>query len=97
MKTIYYYFPKEGVKNKAGNALLTFDWFKKKFKLPIDLDYFHEINYMEEGEGFDIPYIKDIIALTDDKILWQGQVESIIRQKSMIDGEIIRILLCKMK
>jgi hypothetical protein len=52
---------------------------------------------MEEGEGFEIPYIKDIIALTDDKILWQGQVESIIRQKSMIDGEIIRILLYQMK
>ena len=97
MKTIYYYFPKEGVKNKAGNATLTFDWFKKKFRLPLDMNYFNEINYIEEGETFDIPYIKDIIALTDEDILWQGQVEAIIRQKSLEEGEIVRILLCEIK
>lgn len=97
MKTIYYYFPVEGAKNKAGNATLTFDWFKKKFRLPLDMNYFHEINYIEEGESFEVPYIKDIIALTDDEILWQGQVEAIIRQKSMKDGEIIRILLYEIK
>jgi hypothetical protein len=97
MKTIYYYFPVEGAKNKAGNAYLTFDWFKKKFRLPLDLDYFHEINYVEEGESFDVPYIKDIVALTDKKIIWQGQVEAIIRQKSINDGEIVRILLYEIK
>jgi hypothetical protein len=97
MKTIYYYFPKEGVKNKAGNALLTFDWFKKKFRLPLDMDYFNRINYIEEGETFEIPYIKDIVAITDEDILWQGQVEAIIRQKSLEEGEIVRILLCEIK
>jgi len=97
MKTIYYYFPKEGVKNKAGNALLTFDWFKKKFRLPLDMDYFNRINYIEEGETFEIPYLKDIVAITDEDILWQGQVEAIIRQKSLEEGEIVRILLCEIK
>ena len=97
MKTIFYYFPIEGVKNKAGNATLTFDWFKKKFRLPIDLNYFHELNSFEEVESFEVPYIKYMIDLTDDEILWQGQVEVIIRQKSMKDGEIIRILLCEIK
>ena len=97
MKTIYYYFPVEGAKNKAGNATLTFDWFKKKFRLPLDMNYFNQINYIEEGETFDIPYIKDIIAVTDEDILWQGQVEAIIRQKSLEEGEIVRILLCEIK
>ena len=61
------------------------------------LIYFNQINYIEEGETFDIPYIKDIIAVTDEDILWQGQVEAIIRQKSLEEGEIVRILLCEIK
>jgi hypothetical protein len=93
MKNILYYFPTNGIKNKAKTANVTIDWFKKKFILPLDLNHFTEIAYQEEGEIFEIPNLKDVIAFTHEEIIWQGEVEKIIRQKTVSEGEFIRILL----
>lgn len=72
----YFYIPVEGVKNKAGNANLTFDWFKKKFKNPVDFQYFIEIEYEYPIEGR--LQLKDIICFDHNGIQRQGIVESII-------------------
>ena len=94
MKKIYYYFPVEGKKSKSGTAILTIDWFKKKFRLPLNLEDFVELNYEELTH--DIPNLKDIIAFTNETLIWQGQVEGIIRQKTMSE-EIVRVLLQPLK
>lgn len=96
-KRIIYYFPMTEKKNKAGNANLTIDWFKKQFKLPLDLTVFTELNYIDEGAGFETPNLKDVMAFTNDTLILQGEVEKIIRQRTFDDGDIVRVLLSPIK
>lgn len=91
-REIKYYFPLEGKKNKAGNALLTIDWFKKHFRLPINDSTYIQLNYEESGDVFDIPSVGWIIGFTHNGLVWQGRVEVIVQEKT-IDSETIHVLL----
>lgn len=95
-RVLKFYNPKEGLKNKAGTTNLTIDWFKKKFRMPIDSKVFDEINYEEKGSDLLPPDFKWLISVThENSLLWQGRVEGIAQEK-VIDGahdEVIHILL----
>lgn len=87
-RKILYYFPVEGAKNKAGNGNLTFDWFKKHFKLPIKHKYYTEMsNYSEEGYEFSYPPFRSKIAFTNHQLIWQGRVEDMIIEKHADEHE----------
>jgi hypothetical protein len=88
---IIYYIPVEGKKNKAGTAILTIDWFKKRFRLPLKDDCFTELSTYDAC--FDvIPQIGWTISIENRVEQIQGKVESIIYQKTE-DIEYIRVLL----
>jgi hypothetical protein len=96
MKT-FFYFPVSGVKNKAQNANLTIDWFKKNFRYPIKSEYFVQLNYSEEGDVSSVPLQGQIISFVNDleteMLCWQGSVEVVLREKRVCGEEMIHILL----
>lgn len=95
---IEYYFPVEGAKNKANNGNLTFDFFKKHFKLPLNPEYFISLNYSEELEfPTNLPQFKEIIAFSNGDLIWQGIVEGIIKEKRVDSDDCIRVLLNPIK
>lgn len=89
MRYINYYTPTaDTVHNRAKTALVTIDWFKKKFRLPIDSDLFI-CPYSEGGETWTVPLCGNIVNLPflDNKTI-QGVVESVIIDKVEEDEEI---------
>ena len=94
-REILYYTPKYGIKNKAGNATLTFGWYKKHFRLK-ELKYFNQIPYAEVGDDFDPPLlgwnVSYNISAPENNIVLEGVVESIIQQKTD-DVEIYHVLI----
>ena len=88
---ILYYVPQKGVKNRAGTANLTIDWFKKKFNFPIDWTYFEELPIIERSWVFE-PQIGRIIYFHYGEYKIQGKVESILLERTD-EREVMHVLI----
>ena len=93
-----YYVPKLGIRNKADTATVTIDWYKKKFRLPLNLEYFRVIPF-EDVDGY-IPQLKSTVSIKiveySFNIDLQGVAESIIYDKQN-ENEFVHILINEFK
>jgi hypothetical protein len=90
-KEIIFYSPIEPLKNKAGTAILTIDWYKKQFKLPISEDYFKTNGLVFSNE---IPNLSDVVSYNSKDFNFQGKVEKRLFQ---YPEDIIHILISPIK
>lgn len=97
--TIKYYKQEQKIKNKAQTGLVTFDYFKKHFVLPLDMDKFQQIYFEEVGDFLTIPQFKMIICLDifTYSVKFQGRVEGIIREIGQDEHEVYHVLLQEIK
>jgi hypothetical protein len=92
---IRYYQQQKNLKNKAQTGLVTFDYFKKHFVLPLDMDKFEQLSFEEVGQHLTIPQFKMIICLDVFmySVKFQGRVEGIIREIGQDEHEVYHVLL----
>lgn len=90
-KEIIFYSPIEPLKNKAGTAILTIDWYKKQFKFPISKEYFESKVTIFSNE---VPNLSDGISYNSKDFKLQGKVEKRLFQ---YPEDIIHILISPIK
>lgn len=88
---ILYYIPIKGIQNKARTATLTIDWYKKKFRMPLDETIFEQLS-TEDWVVDVIPVIGWTINIENPIDDIQGKVESIIYDKGM-EYEYLMVLI----
>ena len=96
-KEIIFYFPIEPLKNKAGTAILTIDWYKKQFKFPISKEYFESKGIKSFGPytlNSEIPNLSDVVSYNSKVLNFQGKVEKRLFQ---YPEDIIHILISPIK
>lgn len=82
------------MQNKARTAIVTIDWYKKRFSIPITHNNFEECLYIDESNT--IPQIGSKVYINvshgDVRVDVKGVVESVIHIKNNT-GDITCILL----
>lgn len=88
---INYYVPQPNIENKAKTAIVGIDYFKKRFRVPIDEKLFYS-PFVEPQTSTNIPQLKWQVIIPTPELSVEGFIEAIIIDKTN-ETDIVHILV----